>query len=570
MRSLFLKLFFSFFVLTFFFGILFFLISNNIFKKTYIEGLESHLEDLNYVIMPYIKEFIKRGEYDSLRKFMKQKAEKVDIVITVFDSLGNVLADSREEFLSFKNYRYVPEISSALKGKKGVKIRYSERFNEKMFYIALPIIKDQKIIGVLRTGFFLKEMNPLFSGLKKRLFFGIFILLLFSWLLSILISRSFSSPLRRLLKSFKKLSEGDFDVKILTKRKDEMGELILGFDKMVDKIKTLFDDLKRERTKLLSFISSIPDGIMFLDKEGRIIFFNDRLKEFLKEDIEKKEFFFEVIKDPNFGKMFDIAEKKGEIKGEIVIHERTFLCGLRSIAETDEILAIFYDITELKEIKEVKRDIVENISHELKTPITAIKGFIETLEEEEDIKNKRYIEIIKNNIDRVMEIISNMLYLSELESDKIILKREKINLKEIIYDVITIFEKRLRDKDIELELNIQVHEFEADRFKMESMFINLIDNAIKYTEKGKITISSFIEGKNIKIEIRDTGEGIPKEHLSRIFERFYVVDRGRDKERGGAGLGLSIVKHIVLMHNGKIDVQSEPGKGTKFTITIPI
>ncbi len=572
MRKLSHKLFLSFFFITLFLSFFIFIFSYGLIKRTYIKELKKHLKDVNFSLMPYVSEFIERKDYKALDEFVKQKGEKIDIRITVIDTSGNVLADSKEDPSLMENHRGRPEISVAFKGETGTSIRYSETVKEEMLYLALPIFKNERIIGVLRTSIFMKDINKLLSDLRKRILLIISIILILSWIISLLISENFSSPLKELLKSFKKLSQGEFNVKILTKRKDEIGELTEGFNDMVSRMEKLFEEIKGERGKLFALISSIPDGILLINKRGEVIFYNEKMKEILKEEIEKGKFYFQVIKVPEFGRMVEEIEQKKGARGEIEIHGKILFCNLKRIPETDEILAVFHDITELKKLDEIKRELIINISHELKTPLTAIKGFVETLEEEEDIKNRRYIEIIKNHIERLMDIIQKTLFLSELETGEIPLELENINLKELISDIIPIFEKRLKEKKINLKIEIgdNLLEFRADRFKIEQVFINLIDNAVKYTEKGEIRISAERENNNIKIEIQDTGEGIPEEHLLRIFERFYVVNKARDRKKGGAGLGLSIVKHIILLHNGKIDVESEKGKGTRFVITFPV
>jgi len=572
MKKLSHKLFLSFFFLTLFLSFFIFIFSYGLIKKTYIKELKKHLKDVNFSLMPYVLEFIERKNYKSLDEFVKQKGEKIDIRITVIDTSGNVLADSKEDPSLMENHKNRPEISLAFKGKTGISIRYSETVKEEMLYLALPILKDERITGVLRTSIFMKDINFLLSDLRKRILLIISIILILSWIISLLISENFSSPLKELLKSFKKLSQGEFNVKILTKREDEIGELTEGFNEMALRMEKLFEEVKKERGKLLALISSIPDGILLINKRGKVIFYNEKMKEILKEEIEKGKFYFQVIKIPEFGGMVEEIEQKKEVGGEIEIHGKILFCILRKIPETEEILVVFHDITELKKLDEIKRDLIINISHELKTPLTAIKGFVETLEEEEDIKNKRYIEIIKNHIERLMDIIQKTLFLSELETGEVPVELENINLKELISDIIPIFEKRLKEKKISLKIEIEdnLPEFKADRFKIEQVFINLIDNSIKYTEDGEIEISVKRENNNIRIEIKDTGEGIPEEHLSRIFERFYVVNKARDRKKGGAGLGLSIVKHIILLHNGKIEVESKRGVGTKFVISIPI
>jgi two-component system phosphate regulon sensor histidine kinase PhoR len=235
-------------------------------------------------------------------------------------------------------------------------------------------------------------------------------------------------------------------------------------------------------------------------------------------------------------------------------------------------VAVLYNITELKNLERVKKDFIANISHELRTPLTAIKGFVETLEEEEEIRNVQYLEIIKRHTDRLMHIVNDLLLLSELEQPESAFVIENINLASLAENILKVFEQGAREKGIQLKLVARkdLKTIQADPFKLEQMFINLLDNAIKYTEKGEVSVSLGQGDFKSIIEIKDTGIGIPASHLPRIFERFYVVDKSRSKKFGGTGLGLSIVKHIVLLHGGAIDVESSLGIGTKFTITLPM
>jgi two-component system phosphate regulon sensor histidine kinase PhoR len=258
---------------------------------------------------------------------------------------------------------------------------------------------------------------------------------------------------------------------------------------------------------------------------------------------------------------------------EIELNNRTFLCSTTFLHYKEEITTVFHDITEIKKLEKIKTDFVLNVSHELRTPLTSIKGFIETIETAMlDDDTKHYIVIIKRNTDRLINIINDLLSLSEMEEKGLKLQMETVNLKDITEQALVVFEQQIQSKGVFVQLSIDpdLPPVQGDPFKLEQVFINLIDNALKYTEKGGITIEMKSQGGKIVITLQDTGAGIPPEHLSRIFERFYVVDKSRSKKLGGTGLGLSIVKHIILLHNGTINAESSPGHGTTFTITLPL
>jgi two-component system phosphate regulon sensor histidine kinase PhoR len=247
------------------------------------------------------------------------------------------------------------------------------------------------------------------------------------------------------------------------------------------------------------------------------------------------------------------------------------MCSVTPLKGGEEIVSIFHDITEIKDIEKIKKDFVINVSHELRTPLTAIKGYAETLRKEVDTSpGKKYLEIVERNTNRLINIVNDLLLLSSLE-EKAVLELEDIDLRGFLENVIRIFDQRLKDKQLSLVIDVKENlpPIKADLFKLEQMLVNLLDNAVKYTDRGEITVSVDVHDKRVRIQVRDTGIGIPKDDIPRIFERFYVVDKSRSRKSGGTGLGLSIVKHIVLLHNGTIGIESALGKGTSVTVTLP-
>ena len=270
------------------------------------------------------------------------------------------------------------------------------------------------------------------------------------------------------------------------------------------------------------------------------------------------------IVDRNFKKPDSRTE---EIKSD----SRHFLFSTSYSNFSKETVFILYDITEFRQLETIKKDFVLSVSHELRTPLTSIKGYLETFETNLDDEHKNYLEIIKRNTDRLIHIVNDLLTLSRLEHDRS-LEKENIVIDSFLENILKIFSHRIHTKGLELkfEHNSQITLMQADRFKLEQVFINLIDNAVKYTDKGEIEISIDDDETNLIFKISDCGNGIADEHLPRLFERFYVVDKSRSRRMGGTGLGLSIAKHIVNLHNGTIEVESEIGKGTTFIISLPI
>jgi len=472
-----------------------------------------------------------------------------------------------------ENHKNRPEVIQALRGNIGRSIRYSTTVKEDMLYVAMPIVeKGGKVSGVLRTSLFLSDINSLLDELKNNIIRIAVVIILISLFGAFIFSRNFTRPIKELIAAYRKVACGDFEVKVLLRNKDELKELADNFNTMTEQIKTLFKELSNQKEELNSIISSIQEGLSVLDKEGKVLLSNESFKSIVQNNFTEGKFYWEIIREPKFTQLIKKAKQEEKnLSEELELNDRIYLCSATFLEAREETIVIFHDITERKNVEKMKRDFVVNVSHELRTPLTAIKGYVETLEEEVDKKGRRYVEVIKRNTERLIAIVQDLLLLSELE-EKESLEIEKVNIKEIVENVIRISEHKLKEKKLDFRVNIEndIPPLRADFFKLEQMFVNLIDNAIKYTEKGEISVSAKHDQEKIIIEIKDTGIGIPKEHLNRIFERFYVVDKSRSRKLGGTGLGLSIVKHIVILHKGKIDVESIPGAGTKFIVTLPL
>ncbi|MEO0270174.1 MAG: ATP-binding protein [candidate division WOR-3 bacterium] len=571
MKKIFYKLFLSYFLILSFFSLLILISILGVVRNRYIDELKSNLDDLIFSLSDRTEYLLINNDIKSLRIFIKEFSNKRGLKISIYDKYGELFLDSdiEEEIKIMENKK--PEIDIAFHGEKGFSIRKSEIYKDNMIFLAVPLYENDNIIGVLRIGLKAQRIDDFITNLYRRIGLVILILILFSSIISLILSRNFTLPLRDLTRAFKRISSGDTDIRIFSERKDELGELTKNFNLMAVNIKKSLDEIEKEKSIIDSLSKALPDLVLLLDKRGEVLYFNEKAKENF-QSIEKGKFYYEFIKEPEFLYKFEKALEKGEAEGEISLDHKIFYLKIKKIPETENFVIVLTDITEMKKLEEVKRDFTLNLSHELKTPLTLIKGYIETIEEEEEIKNKRYISIIKRHIERLIDMTEKIISLSKIESEEKALQIEKINLREIIDGVLPIFEKRLKEKEIEVKVYIpsDLPLIEGDRFKLEQVFINLFDNSIKFTFKGEINIKARKKDNRVLIEFNDTGEGIDERHLPRIFERFYVGVRGREREKSGAGLGLAIVKQIINLHNGKISVESKKGEGTKFLIELPL
>ena len=573
-RSIFYKLLGINFLLILFLSSLILIISFNTIKNHYIATLASELEDiaysLSYKILPLFDES-NSGKMDLL---VKEIGRSIKPRITIIEIDGRVLADSKKDPLSMENHRDRPEVRVALNGGIGKSLRFSATVQENMLYVAVPAVKEGKIVGVIRVSLFVKDIDTLLKSLRGKIFKITGIIVAIFLVPSIFFSTRVSKDIKTLVKASERMAKGDFNTKIFLNRKDEFGKLALSFNKMAEELKGLFDTLDTKQKELEGIISSLKEGLLVIDKEGEIILSNKSFENVIGKEEIKGKYYWEVIPNSELIELLRKALKnknKKNVSGEIAIGKNIFLCSISSIHAREEWVTVLHDITELRKLETVRKDFVANVSHELRTPLTAIKGGVETLEDQIPGEAKEYLDIIKKHTERIINIVEDLLTLAELEEKDLSSEFKKVNVIDVARNVYKIYKQKADEKGIDLKFQATDSPIEitGDGFKLEQMFINLVDNAIKYTEKGYVIISIEKINRKVKITVEDSGIGIPKKHLDRIFERFYVVDKSRSRKLGGTGLGLSIVKHVVNLHNGEINVESLPEKGTKFVVFLP-
>jgi two-component system, OmpR family, phosphate regulon sensor histidine kinase PhoR len=389
---------------------------------------------------------------------------------------------------------------------------------------------------------------------------------------SYLIALGTMRPVRELTAAFRRLSTGDFDVRVMPAKRGRLRELGDDFNEMAFKTKALVAELRQQREALDAIVGSIQEGLAVVDGAGQIVLANSSFRKLAGEPKAEGRYYWEVIREPDFVELVrSVTADHPAATRQIEIAGQEFACSASYLSATQRIVLSFHDDSEIARSARMKKDFVQNVSHELRTPLTAIKGFAETMEAAIDETNRPYLETILRNTDRLVCLVQDLLTLSELEERGTELQIEDVDLKEIAVQMLRLFEKAATDKGLALKLSASgwSGSLRADRFRLEQVFINLLDNAIKYTDKGEVELALSRDGGRAIINVCDTGAGIAPEHLPRLFERFYVVDKGRSRQLGGTGLGLSIVKHIVLLHSGEISVESTPGAGTTVSITLP-
>ncbi len=512
--------------------------------------------------------------------FADEIGKVLGVRVTIVDISGKVVADSevsRENLKYLENHSNRPEILSALKKNIGISKRYSTTLKQEMLYVAVPLIKKEKLLGTVRLALPLVEVERTIFQAKRIALISLGLGLLMAMVFSLLLSYSFAKPIKKITETATAMAKGDLKKRIGIYPKNEIGILAYTIDDLARTLEQYITQLNQEKGYLETILKSIYEGIVVTDKNGKIVLFNDTFK-LLFPQVEIGKNSIEILRDEALlNGIEEVIKGKERLSIELALSlpkERVFevhLCGIRHNTKTIGSIAVFYDITHLKRLERMRQDFVANVSHELRTPLTSIKGYAETLLYEEDIKKiKEFSSIILKHTDFLIKLTQDLIELSTIESRGFRFEKEHVSLKELIEETIKTFKDEAQRKGIELKMQIKdTQTIWANEERARQVFNNLIDNALKYTEKGKIEISAEEQGRFIIIKVSDTGIGIPKKDLTRIFERFYRVNKERSRESGSIGLGLSIVKHIVEAHDGEVWVESELGKGSTFFVKWP-
>lgn len=566
---IFLKIFSGYLLVSLALSGLFLAITFQTIRSHYLESSTNNLRSLSIAVQEITSPLIQKKDISGLDSLIRNLGQKLKTRITIINAQGVVLADSETDSESLENHRNRPEVLAALSGNMGRTIRYSTTLNKEMLYVALPMELSGRITAVMRLSLPFEDIDRLLRTLRWNILQMASMIIVFSIIIALLFSHIISLPIRELNRASRQVASGNLNTRVSLTNNDEIRELAESFNDMTEKLQTSFTELSRSKEELESIISSISEALLVIDKEGRIILFNKSAERIARSDRIAGKYYWEVIRSERFNSLVEL-EDNAPASNDFELNERSYLCSVTPIRSAEAKVILLHDITQMRQIETIKKDLVVNVSHELRTPLTAIKGFTETLIDEESPQNREYLEIIQRHTDRLIKIVNDLLDLSELEENVTKLNREAVDLHDIMDKVLVIFSQKVKDKGLELKVEgPKPVIIQADPFRLEQMFSNLVDNAIKYTEKGAITISIEDSSPDIIIRISDTGIGIAREHIPRIFERFYVVDKSRSRSVGGTGLGLAIVKHIVSLHQGTISVQSTPPGGTTFIIRLP-
>ncbi|MFQ5415520.1 MAG: ATP-binding protein [Myxococcota bacterium] len=504
--------------------------------------------------------------------------------ITLIDRQGVVVADSNvslQKLPSVENHAHRPEIRAALLGSPGTSERRSETVGRELFYYAIPVEGDGG--GVVRLAVDLSAVGQAVGELRRELLLagsvGLAAALACSYALSWLILR----PLRELRRAAVSIAGGDLDSRLTLRAVDELGGISNAINQMASQIRQRLDETTREKEQLHAVLNGMVEGVLVIDADGRVLLVNARMRDFY--DITGDEAGrapIEVVRDAGVESLLvDAAqtdepvsrriEKIGADRRIFQVHAVRFpKSGLPRMGT----VAVFHDITEVARLEAVRRDFVANASHELRTPVTAIRGFSETLQGSapmSDVERDSCIDVINRHAIRLGNLVSDLLALSMIEAGQLATDPERVDVAALAQAVVRDATERFGERGLTVEvLALGPAVAWAHPQNVEQVLSNLIDNAINYTDAGG-TVEVVVEAgpEAVSLRVRDTGIGIAPADQDRVFERFYRVDASRSRAVGGTGLGLSIVKHLVSSMGGEISLASEPGRGATFSVTLP-
>lgn len=526
------------------------------------------------------------GDYNRIEQACRRIEQNSGTRITVILTSGKVVGDSEQNPDSMDNHGDRPEVIAALLDGRGEAVRFSYTLQQNMMYVALPLTDGGNTIGVIRASLPLSRLDETLHSAYVKIALGSAAALILAGLASVVAARRIRRPLHTLRLGAERYARGELTSPIPTSDVDEIGQVAEAMNLMAAKLHNHIEEILRQRNEQEAVLAGMVEGVIAVDCEERVISVNQAARKMF--DVSDPEvsgrFLHEIIRNP------DLHRFMHQVLTEGVPAERELAAGgreeryfqvqgsmLRDAAGgAAGAIVVLNDITRLRRLEVVRRDFVANVSHELKTPVTSIKGFTETLLQggiTDPADTKNYLEIILRQTDRLNAIIDDLLTLSQVEQESergnIILTSE--SLGKVVADALEVCAIKANRAGIHLQTTGDP-EVRADvnPALLEQALVNLIDNAITYSESGKtVTVEIARTAKESILRVSDQGVGIAAEHLPRLFERFYRVDRARSRSAGGTGLGLAIVKHIVQLHGGRVEVASTIGKGSSFSIHLP-
>jgi two-component system phosphate regulon sensor histidine kinase PhoR len=513
---------------------------------------------------------VENASPNSLTDIAAQTARQADARVTIIDNSGKVLADSEANPESMENHSTRPEFISALHGQVGSATRLSHTLGIVFLYVAAPIPG-----GAVRMAYPLSAVRQVNRQITRDLLEGFALAMLLAAVLSLLATYSIGRRLTRITEFSERIAAGDLSARIQEESADEIAHVAAALDKTARKLEDGFRAMENSRQTLETLLNSMQEPVIAVAQDSRVLWANQRMERLLPIGVRLGEPLVQSARDPE---ILNAVQQVLETRD--ITHARAAKIFSGRIFDVTAApmpgggaVAVLHDQTEIERVEKTRRDFIANVSHELRTPLTSIQGYAETLLDVDGVPEhvREFIEIIRRNALRMGRLTEDLLVLARVESGEQNFKHEMTTPRELLEDAVQTFRDLAANRGIELSLmNTATSPVSVDRDAIHQVFTNLIDNALKYGDTGqKILVGACETEDGVQFFVRDFGAGISSEHLPRLFERFYRVDKARSRESGGTGLGLAIVKHVVRAHGGTIKAESELNHGSTFFFTLP-
>ena len=500
-----------------------------------------------------------------------QEGQTAGARATVIDPTGKVLADSEADFSTMENHAQRKEFVAALGGKIGSDQRQSHTLGIPFLYVAVPISG-----GAVRLAYPLTEIETADRQLGRALFEGSLLAIVFAVIVAAFISQYVSRRLQRIVAFAEQVAAGDLTARIASGSNDEIGQVAAALDKTALRVQESFERVQTSQRELETLLNSMQDAVIAVGADGRVQWANRGMDRLLRHAPRLNEPVIDNVRDPDFLNAIQKAVRDHAVasaRSHTIVPGRTFDVTAAPMPGGGAV-AVLRDLTETERMEKTRRDFIANVSHELRTPLTSIQGYTETLLDSPAADNhvRDFLEIIRKNATRMSRLTEDLLTLARVESGEQRFDIKPVAADDLLEDAFESLRELARQYEVELvkENLAGQRSVNADSEAIHQVFSNLIENAVKYAAAGKrVVLGARLADRRVEFYVKDFGPGISSEHLPRLFERFYRVDKARSRESGGTGLGLAIAKHIILAHGGAIGAESELHHGSTFLFTLP-
>jgi two-component system phosphate regulon sensor histidine kinase PhoR len=525
----------------------------------------------------------------SLADIAAQEGQSAGARVTIIDPTGKVLADSEANPTSVENHATKPEFVAALAGKIGSNERRSATIGIPFLYIAVPVSG-----GAVRLAYPLSDVEGVAAQVRHTLALACGLAFVFALIVAAAAAHWSARRLERIVDVAARIAKGDLQARIKEPSQDEIGRVAGAIDRTARQVEQSFATVRSSQRQLETLLNSMQDAVIAVSADGLVQWANQPMNRLVPQGTRLQQPVVETIRDPDFLATVKQAANKHEVKtarAVSIVYGRVFDVTAAPLPEGGAV-AVLRDLTETERVEKTRRDFIANVSHELRTPLTSIQGYAETLLDgalDNAVSTREFLEIIRKNSSRMSRLTEDLLTLARVESGETRFDVESVPPAELLHDAEESFREIARTHGIDLQIqdlkpadssthassahssSIQnLPPVYADREAMHQVFSNLIDNALKYgAAGGRIVLGARGVTRAVEFFVQDFGAGIASEHLPRLFERFYRIDKARSRESGGTGLGLAIAKHIVLAHGGSIRAESELAHGSTFLFTLP-